>query len=133
MKCYAFDVDEALEVSNGPITIEMLRNLKREGHIIGICGNLNCFCTKVPDWYEVISFTLNLDFGPYLGGLIPKGTWLHCFKHTTFPQAEEYIMVGNIFGEKNSLGFVCGSHDSTAAAQAGWRFIKEDNFAQGMR
>ena len=42
-------------------------------------------------------------------------------------------MVGNIFGEKNSIGFVCGSHDSEAAEQAGWRFICESDFASGIR
>lgn len=133
MKIYAFDVDETLEVSNGPVTIQMMKDLRLEGHIIGLCGNLNAFCTKVPDWYNIISFTTNFDTGPYLGGLIPKNVWLHCFQHTTFPGAEEYILVGNVLGEKNSLGFTCGSADSVAAEAAGWRFIKEDLFAEGHR
>lgn len=136
MKVYAFDVDECLETSNGPITVGMMKALRKEGHVLGICGNLSAFLPRVPDWFEFISFTMNFDFGFngwYGMGLIPKGIWLHCFQHVAFPGAEEYVMVGNFFGEKNSLGFVCGSHDSEAAAQAGWRFIKEDDFANGVR
>ena len=137
-KVYAFDVDDCLETSNGPVTVQSLRDLRKEGHIVGLCGALCRFLQKVSDWYEFISFTLNFDFGfnGWYGpqfGLIPKAIWLHCFQHATFPNADEYIMVGNVFGEKNSLGFVCGSHDSEAAIQAGWRFIREDDFAKGAR
>ena len=137
-KVYAFDVDECLETSNGPVTIQMLCDLRKEGSIVGLCGALCRFLQKVPDWHEIISFTLNFDFGfnGWYGPdmrLIPKAIWLHCFQHATFPGADEYVMVGNVFGEKNSLGFVCGSNDSVAAAQAGWRFIKEDDFARGVR
>ena len=136
MKVYAFDVDECLETSNGPVTVQMLRDLRKQGAVLGICGNLSMFLPKVLDWHEIISFTMNFDFGFngwYGMGLVPKSIWLHCFKHVTFPGAEDYIMVGNVFGEKNSLGFTCGSHDSEAAVQAGWRFIKEDSFAAGER
>ncbi len=136
MKVYAFDVDECLETSNGPVTVEMLRELRKEGHVLGICGNLSAFLPRIPTWHEFISFTMNFDFGFngwYGMGLIPKPIWLHCFQHVAFPGAEEYVMVGNIFGEKNGLGHVCGSHDNEAAQQAGWRFIKEDDFAAGAR
>jgi hypothetical protein len=139
-KVYAFDVDECLETSNGPVTVQMLRDLREQGHIVGLCGALCRFMDKTEDWHKVISFTLNFDFGynnwyaAYgLHSHIPKQVWLHCFQHVTFPGAEEYVMVGNIYGEKNSLGHVCGSHDSEAAAAAGWRFIKEDDFARGVR
>ena len=140
MKVYAFDVDETIETSQGPVTVQMMRDLRKEGHIVGLCGALCRFLQKVPDWHEVISFTLNFDFG-YNGwysqyGLhshIPKPIWLHCFQHVTFPGADEYILVGNVSGEKNSLGVVTGSHDSEAAAAAGWKFIKEDDFARGVR
>ena len=137
VKAYAFDVDECLETSNGPVTIQMLKDLYEEGHIVGICGNLRAFIPKCQDWHRFISFTMNFDFGfnGWYGGmsLIPKEIWLHCFQHVTCPGLDEYVMIGNIFGEKNSLGFVCGSRDNEAAARAGWRFIKEDNFAKGVR
>ena len=45
----------------------------------------------------------------------------------TYIPAEEHIMVGNdpsVFGQ---------SADSDAAAQAGWRFIREEAFAGGAR
>lgn len=135
-KVYCFDVDECLETSNGPVTVQMLKDLRKEGHILGICGNLSAFLPRCADWHEFISITMNFDFGinPQYGfPLVPKAVWLHCFQHVTYPLAEEYVMVGNIFGELNSLGVKCGSHDNTAAEQAGWRFIKEDDFAHGVR
>ena len=136
MKCYAFDVDECLWTSNGPITEAMLRELRAEGHILGINGNLSAFLPRCEKWHEFISFTMNFDFGfngQYGMSLVPKAIWLHCFQHVAFPNAEEYVMVGNVFGRENSLGVKCGSHDDEAAAQAGWRFIVEDDFARGVR
>lgn len=138
MKCYAFDVDETMETANGPVPVQSLRDLRKEGHVVGLCGALCRFMQKVPDWHEIISFTLNYDFGfnGWYGpqyGLIPKSIWLHCFQHATWPGAEEYTLVGNVSGRTNSLGHVTGSHDSEAAAQAGWRFIVEDDFAAGVR
>ncbi len=135
-KVYAFDVDECIETSNGPVTVQMLRDLRKDGHIVGICGNLSAFLPHIQDWYEFISFTMNFDFGFngwYGMGLIPKAIWLHCFQHVACPGCEEYIMVGNVFGAENSLGFVCHSHDSEAAEKAGWRLNKEDDFAAGER
>lgn len=126
-KVYAFDVDETLEVSAGPILIADLLTLRRQGHVIGLCGNVHAFCTRVANWWEIISFTLNLDTGPYLGGLIPKDIWLRMFRETSWPAAEEYILVGNVLG-------VSGASDDQGGAQrAGWRFIKEDDFARGVR
>ena len=142
MRAYAFDVDETLETSNGPVTVQMLRDLHEDGHIVGICGNLSAFLPRCPDWHRFVSFTTNFDLGAFGGaictvalnyGLIPKAVWLMSFQRHAFPGAKEYVMVGNVFGEKNSLGFVCGSHDSEAAQQAGWRFIREDDFAKGVR
>ena len=134
-KCYAFDVDECLETSNGPVTVQMLKDLHEQGHVVGICGNLSAFLPRIPDWHRFISFTMNFDFGfgGYLGGLVPKEMWLHCFQHVAYPSADEYVMVGNRFGRVNSLGVSCGSHDDVAAAKAGWRFIVEDDFAMGVR
>jgi hypothetical protein len=45
----------------------------------------------------------------------------------TYIRAEDYIMVGNI------LGVSGGSDDQGAASLAGWRFIKESDFAAGAR
>lgn len=80
MKVYCFDVDECLETSNGPVTVAMLKALRSEGHVLGICGNLSAFLPRVSDWHTFISITMNFDFGlgRYLGGSIPKAMWLHC-------------------------------------------------------
>lgn len=132
MKCYAFDVDETLEVSNGPVTLGMLQGVKAEGHIVGICGNWAHFVRSVFGWQHLISF---VNCAPPL--FLPDGTRMD---KTWFMQelakwtpADEFILVGNVLGEMNSLGFKCGSDDKGSAERAGWRFIKEDDFAKGVR
>ena len=39
MVVYAFDVDETLEVSKGPVKLSDLVKLREHGHIVGLCGN----------------------------------------------------------------------------------------------
>ena len=126
MKVYAFDVDETLECSNGPIPLQAMLDLRREGHIVGLCGNLHCFMERVHNWHDYISFTLNFDTLLTLGGLLPKEYWLRTFL-ISCRNAEEYIMVGNI------MGVTGASDDKGAAEKAGWRFIGEKEFAGGVR
>ena len=137
MKFYAFDVDECLWTSRGPVTEQMLKDLHATGDaILGICGNLSAFLPRYPDWHKIISVTMNFDFGynnQYGMSLVPKAIWLHCFQHVACPGLESYTMVGNKFGRVNSCGVSCGSHDDMAAQQAGWRFLLEDEFAAGQR
>ena len=33
-KVYAFDVDETLDISNGPIPVQALKDLRDQGHIV---------------------------------------------------------------------------------------------------
>lgn len=133
VKVYAFDVDESLEISNGPIKIQDLMDLRIAGDIVGICGNWGVFCQRVQGWQHLVSFinlspVVQLVNGSIIGD---KAWWLQEFRK--YVKADEYIMVGNIYGEKNGLGFTCGSKDSEAAERACWRFIKEDAFATGER
>lgn len=122
MKVYAFDVDECLEISRGPVTLKMLEELREQGYIVGICGNMHVFCS-VPDWHRRVSF---------LGqGYLQKHMFLHGLKANI--KADDYVMVGNIPGELNSLGVVTNSNDKAEAEHVGWRFIKEDDFAAGAR
>lgn len=131
-KCYAFDVDETLEISNGPVPLAALAEVRNQGHIVGICGNWGLFVQRVPNWHACVSFVnCSAVFEVDKQIIGDKGWWLHQFKRYT--PADEYIMVGNVFGRVNSLGFTCGSRDSEAAAFAGWRFIVEDDFAKGVR
>ena len=130
MKVYAFDVDETLEPAGGPVTLDSIRDLREQGHIIGACGNLAGFC-HINDWYKLASFLLHFDtyplFGGPMGSCLPKEAWLRVFREVTFTDAEDYIMVGNILG-------VSGGSDAKGAAEpAGWRFIKESDFAEGAR
>ena len=120
---YAFDVDETLEVSNGPVTLQMLTDLRDAEHVVGICGNWAAFCHRVHGWQHVVSF-IN-------AGTPNKETHLQQLK--LYIPADDFVMVGNVHGEKNSLGYVCGSDDFGAAHRVGWRFIKEDDFANGAR
>jgi hypothetical protein len=117
MNLYAFDVDDTLEISNGPVRLADLRALRDSGHIVGLCGNWGLVTSNVPDWHKRVSF-----IGPMSGS---KTDFL--IELRTYVRAESYIMVGNdprIFG---------ASDDATASREAGFRFIREVEFAKGAR
>lgn len=109
MNIYAFDVDETLEISAGPIQIAKLRELAQE-HIVGLCGNWALFINSVHDWHTFISFV-----GPMA---MTKEAFLE--QLATHVKADNYFMVGNI------LGISGASDDKGAANKAGWQFIKEN-------
>jgi hypothetical protein len=117
MKIYAFDVDDTLEVSGGPISIASVGSLRPEGHIVGLNGNWAVVVQAVPLWHRIFSFIGPMEMS--------KDTFLNQLK--TYIAADEYVMVGNI---KAVSG---GSDDEGAATLAGWRFIKESDFAAGAR
>jgi len=117
VKIYAFDCDHTLELSSGPITFDSIVELRKEGHIVGICGNWAAVAQCVVGWYNLFSF-----IGPME---ISKALFLN--QISTFIRAEEYVMVGNIIGVSGA------SDDKGAAEQAGWRFISEREFADGKR
>lgn len=121
MKVYAFDVDETLEVSGGPIKMQDLWDLHSEGHVVGLCGN----------WARVTMFeaersTFWRKYINFLGPMkMSKPEFLLQLKD--FIPADEYIMVGNIKG-------VTGASDDKGAAEiARWRFISEREFSEGIR
>lgn len=117
-RLYAFDVDETLEVSNGPIPVAALRTLREEGHIVGLCGNWAVFVRAVPEWHRIVSFVgpLQLSKADFLGQL------------RLYVRAGEYVMVGN----DPATGWG-SSADREAAEEAGWQFIRETDFAAGAR
>lgn len=118
MKLYAFDVDETLEVSGGPIMIGAVVALRSAGHIVGLCGNWAVVTRAWPaGWFHVFSFV-----GPMA---MTKPDFLRNL--AAHVEAEEYVMVGNILGVSGS------SDDQGAAVAAGWRFIRERDFAEGAR
>jgi hypothetical protein len=117
MKIYAFDVDETLEVSDGPIKLDQLVPLCVEGHVLGLCGNWAALTTQIINWHDFFSF-----LGPME---MTKAAFLTQIRD--YVPADEYIMVGNIAGVTGS------SDDQGAALSAGWRFISEMDFANGSR
>jgi len=117
MKIYAFDVDDTLEVSGGPISIVSVGSLKPQGHIVGLNGNWAVVVQTVPLWHQIFSFVGPMEMA--------KDTFLNQLK--THIPADDYIMVGNIKGISGA------SDDQGAANLAGWRFIKESDFAAGAR
>jgi hypothetical protein len=52
MKIYAFDVDDTLEVSGGPVSIVSVGSLKPQGHIVGLNGNWAMVVQSVPLWHR---------------------------------------------------------------------------------
>jgi hypothetical protein len=117
MKIYAFDVDDTLEVSGGPISIASVSSLKPQGHIVGLNRNWAVVVQTVPLWHRIFSFVGPMEMS--------KDTFLNQLK--TYIPAEDYIMVGSTKGVSG------GSDDEGAANLAGWRFIKESDFAAGVR
>lgn len=117
MKVYAFDVDETLDIAGGPVALSLLADLRSQGHVVGLCGNWGYFCMRLSNWPELISVIINLG--------TPKDWAMSHFRQNVM--AEEYILVGNILGVSGA------SDDKGAAERAGWRFIKESDFAAGAR
>ena len=116
MKVYAFDVDLTLDISGGPVSFAQVWEL-REKNILGLCGNWARVTTQYAPWSMLFSFV-----GP-LG--MSKADFLK--QIATYVPAKEYIMVGNDFARGIS------PNDALAAQEAGWRFIKEEDFAAGER
>lgn len=122
MKVYLFDNDDTVEVSNGPVTLQSMMDLRIDGHIVGLCGNWGGFVQKVPGWQHLISL---MNIG------LSKEEMMTLTKQ--YIPAEDYIMVGNILGVRNKLGYPGGSDDMGAAKRSNWKFIKEDFFSEGQR
>ena len=117
-RVYAFDVDDTLEVSNGPVTVAALRDLVERGQIVGLCGNWAVLVRAIGDWQRFVSF-----LGP-LG--LTKAEFLTQLK--LYIPAADYVMVGNDPSTGNG-----SSPDRSAADAAGWRFVLERDFAAGLR
>jgi hypothetical protein len=116
-RIYAFDVDDTIEQLDGPVTLAALAELRAAGHVVGLCGNWAAFCRQFPDWWQLVSF-MNVSTS--------KETLLQELRRQ-LPDYEDYILVGNILGVSGA------SDDAGAAYRAGWRFIKESDFAAGLR
>jgi hypothetical protein len=125
-KVFAFDVDDTLEISNGPIKIQDLVDLRNQDHIVGLCGNWGKFFQCVPQWYQLLQF---FNYGQL------KNVFLYEIR-LWIPGMEDYVMVGNI-GPLDSRTYnvpqTGGSDDMSQALAANWRFIKESDFAAGVR
>lgn len=117
MNIYAFDVDHTLEISGGPVTLSSLIKLHAAGHILGICGNFALVCNMITGWHNIFSFIGQME--------MPKEVFLQQIKR--YVPADDYVMVGNVLGVSGA------SDDKGAAERAGWRFIKESDFAEGTR
>jgi hypothetical protein len=61
MKIYAFDVDDTLEVSGGPVSVVSVSSLKSEGHIVGLNGNWAVVVQSVPLWHRIFSFIGSME------------------------------------------------------------------------
>ena len=117
LTCWSFDVDETLEVSGGPITLQQLIDLKDNDNIVGLCGNWAMVTMQVKNWHHLFSF-LN-------AGCNNKVEFLKNLKQ--YVPADRYVHVGNILGVSGS------SDDKGSAEKAGWDFLSETEFANGMR
>ena len=117
MNIYAFDVDETRDVSAGPVSMASIAEVKRRGDIVGLNGNWAVVVQTVPLWHRIFSFIGPMEMS--------KEIFLKQLK--TYIRADDYVMVGN------TKGISGASDDEGAAGSAGWRFIKESDFATGVR
>jgi hypothetical protein len=118
-RLYAFDVDETLEISDGPVPLAALRQLREEGHIVGLCGNWALFVRQVPNWHLLVSFLGPVQFSSKADFLAQLRMYI---------RASDYVMVGN----DPSTGWG-NSEDRAAAERASWRFLREAEFAADVR
>ena len=117
-RLYAFDVNDTLGISDGPVAVGTLHTLGEEGRIVGLCGNWAVFVRAVPEWHRVVAF-----LGPFE---VSKADFLVQLR--LHVPASDYVMVGN----DPATGWG-SSADRAAAERAGWRFIREADFAAGER
>lgn len=122
MKIYLFDVDHTLDCAAGPIPFGALCELHLAGNCVGLCGNwaaaLNAYLSS--NWRGVLSF-----IGPMT---MTKVAFMSQIRNHV--RADEYILVGN---DPADFPGIQVSQDSIDARAAGFRFIKEKDFAGGAR
>jgi len=111
-----FDVDETLEISEGPVKFSQLVKLRQQGHIIGLCGNFAVITLNMEGWHHLFSL-VNIYNGR-------KHEFLKAVK--TYVPAHRYIFVGN----KDPAN--AAYSDKLEADLAGWEFIEESDFKEGI-
>lgn len=112
MRIIAFDVDETLDVSGGPVPVVELFTLHALGDVVGLCGNWALAIQRCPELLRVVSFIGPMEMA--------KDAFLMQIRR--YIPAEEYIMVGNVLGVSGA------SDDEGAAVRGGWHFVKETDY-----
>jgi hypothetical protein len=97
-KIIAFDCDGTLQISNGPVPVDTLKELQKKGWRVGICGN----------WKLAKKHIDSLDF--YVGS----------------PKTESLEQQGRNFELKIYVADTL--EDEEAAREANWRFIYAQDF-----
>lgn len=110
----AFDVGQTLDIADGPIKTQYVKDLYDADYIVGICGNWKHYIGSVSEWERTVSFV------GHMYGYITKDIMLKQLKDAI--SADRYILVGN---DPSIRG---RSDDINLARISGWEFIKEDNF-----
>jgi len=98
-------------------SLQQIEDGKTIDSIVGLNGNWAVVVQTVPLWHRLFSFIGPMEMS--------KEIFLKQLK--TYIRADDYVMVGNIKGISGA------SDDEGAAGSAGWRFIKESDFAAGVR
>jgi hypothetical protein len=114
MAIIAFDVDETLEISGGPVKLHDLALLRTRGHTLGLCGNWGLVTHFVAEWDKLFSF-----IGP-IG--IDKPTFLKQLK--TYVHGTRFVLVGN----DHRLGSYKSPDDFILSRDTGWEFVSELHF-----
>ena len=114
MKLYAFDVDETLEISGGPVKFIDLVRLREQGHILALCGNWAVVTQGVHGWDMLFSAV-----GP-----------LGCTKTEFLQQLRKYVPATEYFfiGNDHSRGSYSSPDDADHVKGTGFEFISELDF-----
>lgn len=102
----AFDVDGTLEISTGPVKLDVLRRLKAEGHIIYIVGN-----------YGKLAQTTTEFADGNIGGTKAESLRLLAAKHS--PELRKTYVTDT-------------PEDEAATKEAYWKFIYAQEYAKIM-
>ena len=133
MKVWAFDADNTLNIIGsphpGPIDLRDVVRLKNEGDVIGLVGNYYTAFKNWKDIFKVINFygpLFNHDKASYLGSVKMDISRAR-------PEVRDFIMVGNRRIDALAGLVLASANDDGQARLAGWRFIREIDFASGKR
>ena len=123
MKVYAFDRDSTVETSKGPVSIEKIKRLVKEGNEVWAIGNQRlCREAKIPGVAELCKRLAVNQKSEFLDvkhpGRVERRNRLRMLR-LLFPKARAYIVVDDV--------------DLTDMEKEGWIYFTPEEYVRGTR